>query len=443
MKRLFTSTFFALSALLLVASGQASAAQTGTLLPTSDGNYLQWTPKTGSSHFAMVDETTCNGQTNYNYTTILSQRDSYGIALSSIPDGSTITQIDITPCASKTGTGGTSTFNVFYRLNGVDSADAGNYAVPNSATPSVLSTTSFTGLSTVKSPSTIFEIGGVYSAGNKGVRLSQISTVVTYTPLTAPSGLTAVATPSGVTLNWTDNSSNEDGFKIERSDNGGAFNQIATVSANTTTYSDPISEGSYTYRVRAYNSGGNSGYTSNATAGFVNAPSGLVATASGSAISISWTDNSSVEDGFKVEIATNAGNFVQFKTVGANVTSTTASGSAGNTYSFRVRAYKSTINSDYSNTANATVLAAPTGLGTSVVGSNVTLNWNDNATGEDGYKIERSYNGGGFVEIGSVGANVTTFSDPGLASGSYDYRVRAYQSINTSDYSNTANALIP
>src|SRR6185436_5861799 len=112
----------------------------------------QFTPKTGSNHFAMVDETTCNGTTDYNEEATLSQRDSYVISLSSIPDGATINQIDITPCASRRSTGsGSTTFNVFYRLNSVDSADAGAYALPTGTTPSVLSATSFTGLSIVKS----------------------------------------------------------------------------------------------------------------------------------------------------------------------------------------------------------------------------------------------------------------------------------------------------
>jgi len=87
----------------------------------------------------------------------------------------------------------------------------------------------------------------------------------------APTMLTAtVASCSCINLRWTDNSSNETGFKIERCQGPGcgSFTQIALVGANITTYSDTgVSAGvSYSYRVRAYNTGGNSAYSNTATA---------------------------------------------------------------------------------------------------------------------------------------------------------------------------------
>src|SRR4029077_19099293 len=49
----------------------------------------------------------------------------------------------------------------------------------------------------------------------------------------APSGLTATAVSSSqINLNWTDNSTNETGFKVERSVNNQTFSQIATVGVN-------------------------------------------------------------------------------------------------------------------------------------------------------------------------------------------------------------------
>ena len=78
----------------------------------------------------------------------------------------------------------------------------------------------------------------------------------------APSGLNAVQIPSTqVNLNWTDNSTNEEGFKIERKFGAGNYELIGTVSENITTYSDQnnIQPGkAYVYRVYAYNKAGNS-----------------------------------------------------------------------------------------------------------------------------------------------------------------------------------------
>ncbi|MEZ5276883.1 MAG: Ig-like domain-containing protein [Opitutaceae bacterium] len=66
-----------------------------------------------------------------------------------------------------------------------------------------------------------------------------------------------------LTLSWKDNSNNETGFKIERSLDGTAFSQIATVGANTVSYTNTgLADATrYFYRVRAYNAAGNSGYT--------------------------------------------------------------------------------------------------------------------------------------------------------------------------------------
>jgi hypothetical protein len=87
---------------------------------------------------------------------------------------------------------------------------------------------------------------------------------------TAPTNLTAASPSKGViTLNWVDNSNNETSFSIERStsiDTG--FAEIATVGANTTTYSDRTvtRKTTYYYRVRAVRGTAKSGY-SNITAG--------------------------------------------------------------------------------------------------------------------------------------------------------------------------------
>jgi RHS repeat-associated protein len=81
----------------------------------------------------------------------------------------------------------------------------------------------------------------------------------------APSALTAVAMSGNqINLSWTDNSSVEDGFRIERKTGSDAFTEIATVGANVTTYSNTgLTQGvNYTYQVRAYNVIGSSAYSS-------------------------------------------------------------------------------------------------------------------------------------------------------------------------------------
>ncbi|HDK81771.1 MAG TPA: M6 family metalloprotease domain-containing protein, partial [Nitrospirae bacterium] len=88
--------------------------------------------------------------------------------------------------------------------------------------------------------------------------------------------------------------------------------------------------------------------------------------------------------------------------------------------------------------------AAPSGLSAAAVSSSrIDLSWTDNSSNEVGFKIERSLTGGGtgFSQIASVGVNVTTFPSTGLsASTEYYYRVRAYNLVGDSAYSNEANA---
>jgi hypothetical protein len=89
-------------------------------------------------------------------------------------------------------------------------------------------------------------------------------------------------------------------------------------------------------------------------------------------------------------------------------------------------------------------IAAPTVLAATVVSeTQIDLAWTDNATNEDGYRIE-SCSGAAcanFAQVGTVAANVNTFSNTGLtAATSYSFRVRAHNAEGASDFSNTVSA---
>ncbi|MCC6424016.1 MAG: fibronectin type III domain-containing protein [Phycisphaerales bacterium] len=85
----------------------------------------------------------------------------------------------------------------------------------------------------------------------------------------APGGLNASAvSTSQINLTWVDRSTNESRFVIERAIEGQNYLRLASVSANTTTYSDKaLAEGTkYSYRVLAANDGGNSAFSAAADA---------------------------------------------------------------------------------------------------------------------------------------------------------------------------------
>jgi hypothetical protein len=74
--------------------------------------------------------------------------------------------------------------------------------------------------------------------------------------------------------------------------------------------------------------------------------------------------------------------------------------------------------------------------------SEIDLNWNDDSSNELGFKVERSTNGGGFLQIAKVGANIKSFNDTGLSnSTNYTYRVMAYDKRTISLSSNSASAM--
>ncbi|MFZ4521286.1 MAG: DUF7594 domain-containing protein [Bacteroidales bacterium] len=90
----------------------------------------------------------------------------------------------------------------------------------------------------------------------------------TLSPAAPASLATTVIPPDQVSLNWTDHSTNESGFRIERKDNNGSFSVIATVGPDINTYTniavslDTVS----VYRVCAFSAAGNSDYSNEATA---------------------------------------------------------------------------------------------------------------------------------------------------------------------------------
>jgi subtilisin family serine protease len=171
----------------------------------------------------------------------------------------------------------------------------------------------------------------------------------------APANVQAVAvvgTGGRVDLKWTDQSANELGFAIERASGGQPYVLVDTVGANLTGYSDwKVSPNTaYSYRVRAYNPGGSSGYPNAATVttpnlGLPTAPASLTASAQapgkGGGVALAWTDKSNNEGGFQMERKTGStGTWQPLITLAANTTKYTDTSTVSRTsYYYRVRAF--------------------------------------------------------------------------------------------------------
>jgi hypothetical protein len=181
--------------------------------------------------------------------------------------------------------------------------------------------------------------------------------------LPAPSNLTADANSSTqqITLNWTDNShdpNNEDYFIIQRQvDSGSWNNNYDTVPTDVNTYTDSsLAYGTYRYRIVAHSTSSCDSPVSNTAIGVIssnlpNAPSSLNSSVIGSAVNLTWTDNSNNEESFILERRVDSGAFaVLAGSIPANTENYNDSTTAPlHTYTYRIKAHNSFGDSDYSN----------------------------------------------------------------------------------------------
>jgi hypothetical protein len=123
---------------------------------------------------------------------------------------------------------------------------------------------------------------------------------------------------------WTDKSSNEDGFRIQRSLNGGStWTTAGTVGPNITAFRDDgrTTEQQVCHRVIAFNEQGNSGASNVDCTTPPAAPTNLTASSVPAGITLAWSDNSAAEDGYQVQRSTNGTTFGTIANLAVNARS--------------------------------------------------------------------------------------------------------------------------
>ena len=238
--------------------------------------------------------------------------------------------------------------------------------------------------------------------------------------IASPGNLTAEATGvNELMLNWTDNSSNEAGFIIEREEATlSVFAVIDSVGANITSYLDnTVSQGvSYNYRVSAYNISGQSDY-SNVTyvTSILPAPTNLAGQIfSGPPLSVilNWQEVSNNELGFVIERDNEGlGNFETLDSVASNVTTyeDTNIVISVDTFYYRIYALSRDTVSDYSNLAEIIIPVELVSFTASTSKGTVTLNWSTaTETNNNGFEIQRKLENSAWEKISFVEGHGTT-----------------------------------
>jgi hypothetical protein len=284
--------------------------------------------------------------------------------------------------------------------------------------------------------------------------VKNVSNVPPAVAITSPSGGATFTAPASITI--TADASDSDGT-VSQVDFYAAGNVIGTttMAPHAITWSN-VAAGTYSLTAVVTD---NLGAT--VTSAPVNVtvlpappatPTSLVATAGNATVSLSWAASSGASTYTVKRGLSSSGPFTNI-TPGLTATGYVDNAvTNGTTYYYAVSASNAGGESPNSNVASATpagpqgtVPNAPTSLsGTAPGKTQIRITWTDNSSDETGFRIERALGTSAFVEVAVVGGNTTTFTDNGLkANKTYSYRVRAYNAVGNSPYSNTATVTTP
>ena len=283
-----------------------------------------------------------------------------------------------------------------------------------------------------------FRIRAYKTSGNATAHSGYTNLSTLTSPTSVSNVVCAARSYNSITLSWSRNTT-ATGYKLEQY-KGGKWVQVAQINSNSATsykVTGLTAATTYSFRIRAYKTSGNatahSGYTNLSTLTSPTNVSNVVCTArSYNSITLSWNRNTTAT-GYKLE-QYKGGKWVQVAQINSNsATSYKVTGlTAATTYSFRIRAYKTSGNATaHSGYTNLSTLTSPTNVSNVVCAArsynSITLSWNRNTTAT-GYKLEQ-YKGGKWVQVAQINSNsATSYKITGLtAATTYSFRIRAYK----------------
>ena len=278
----------------------------------------------------------------------------------------------------------------------------------------------------------------------------------------APHSLAAtVVSASEINLTWSLGDETETAIVIERkSGSTGVFQTLATLPPAENTFTDTScwAATSYTYRIKAVNGGGSSGFSSEQSAVTAVIPTGALTTVTGlqaiadsaNSVTISFTDPNTADARrfYLLERSSDGVSYQVIKSLGTSATWTDVGRMPGASYYYRVRGASWNFNtSDYSAPAQVTMpnrLAGapiePSGLQANAAGAtSITLAWTNNDPSNPAFRIDRAvfdnWHAMTWTTVATTAAGATSFTDVGLTPESaYVYRVSAVNAVASSGY---------
>ncbi len=240
--------------------------------------------------------------------------------------------------------------------------------------------------------------------------------------------LTTTLRPSGATAN----------YQWYRAESKTSAEWTAITGATKSTYTTTDGDVGYYLKVVAIGTGKYEGTVSQIASkpldGFV-APTDLIVddfNPTAKTVDLKWTDNSSLDKGFRIEVSTDGGKTWKLSALaGSDATTKTCSVSLKDTtYQFRVAEYSGSSISDWSNTIQVqTVPYAPNAVKFAFNAGSCdsgVLTWKDASKTENGFVVERSVNDGEWEVVGETKADVSTFEIKALTTETtYSFRVVA------------------
>ena len=290
----------------------------------------------------------------------------------------------------------------------------------------------------------------------EGAWSTEEATFTLFDNLTAPSNAsTSYGSDTSLGFTWTDNATNESGYKVYLNVNNGSTTLVSTTAANVSVYNDTTTisaNNKYIFSVAATD-GTDDSASSTADAIYTtpSAPSAATSTSAGTdSIVWSWTDNANYADSFRLD--SEQGELIEIDNIGyAGVTTTqrtqdssTVSLSPATKYGIHLHAYNNQRGeSDASSVFYAyTAPASPVGVSASGDGdSSILVSWPDsgNPSTTTLYYVENTTAG-----TNSGWMTGTNYTFTGLAQGTaYSFRVKSRAPDETqSSYSSTVSTTV-